>query len=82
MAFPIQATRLEIEHIIPLVKGGTGDESNLWLACPPAHFFAATVTNPARVKLLILKQNQLCRCSIPEYKPGATISAGQMTGLK
>ena len=26
--------RLEIEHIIPLVKGGTNDESNLWLACP------------------------------------------------
>ncbi len=26
--------RLEIEHIIPLSKGGTDDESNLWLACP------------------------------------------------
>ncbi|MGB3292780.1 MAG: HNH endonuclease signature motif containing protein [Phormidesmis sp.] len=26
--------RLEIEHIIPLVKGGTSEESNLWLACP------------------------------------------------
>ncbi|MEL6606215.1 MAG: HNH endonuclease signature motif containing protein [Cyanobacteria bacterium J06614_10] len=26
--------RLEIEHIIPLIKGGTNDESNLWLACP------------------------------------------------
>jgi hypothetical protein len=26
--------RLEIEHIIPLVRGGTDDESNLWLACP------------------------------------------------
>lgn len=26
--------RLEIEHIIPLMKGGTNDESNLWLACP------------------------------------------------
>ena len=24
---------LEIEHIIPLVEGGTSDESNLWLAC-------------------------------------------------
>lgn len=24
---------LEIEHIIPLSKGGTNDESNLWLAC-------------------------------------------------
>ena len=26
--------RLEIEHIIPLAKGGSDDESNLWLACP------------------------------------------------
>jgi HNH endonuclease len=26
--------RLEIEHIIPLAKGGTDDEENLWLACP------------------------------------------------
>jgi HNH endonuclease len=26
--------RLEIDHIIPLSKGGSSDESNLWLACP------------------------------------------------
>ena len=26
--------RLQIEHIIPLAKGGGNDESNLWLACP------------------------------------------------
>ena len=26
--------RLEIEHIRPLAKNGTDDESNLWLACP------------------------------------------------
>jgi hypothetical protein len=26
--------RLEIEHILPLAKGGSNDESNLWLACP------------------------------------------------
>ncbi len=26
--------RLEIEHIVPLAKGGSNDESNLWLACP------------------------------------------------
>lgn len=26
--------RLEIEHIIPLAKGGNNDESNLWLSCP------------------------------------------------
>ncbi len=26
--------RLEIEHTIPISKGGNNDESNLWLACP------------------------------------------------
>ena len=26
--------RLEIEHILPISKGGSDDESNLWLACP------------------------------------------------
>jgi hypothetical protein len=26
--------RLEIEHILPLARGGSDDESNLWLACP------------------------------------------------
>lgn len=26
--------RLEIEHIVPRAKGGSDDESNLWLACP------------------------------------------------
>lgn len=25
---------LEIEHIVPLIRGGTSDESSLWLACP------------------------------------------------
>ena len=26
--------RLEIEHIVPLTKGGSDDDTNLWLACP------------------------------------------------
>lgn len=26
--------RLEIEHIIPVSKGGSSGESNLWLSCP------------------------------------------------
>lgn len=26
--------RLQIEHIIPVARGGTSDESNLWLGCP------------------------------------------------
>lgn len=25
--------RLEVEHIIPRARGGTDDESNLWLSC-------------------------------------------------
>jgi hypothetical protein len=26
--------RLEVEHIIPVARGGVSDESNLWLSCP------------------------------------------------
>ena len=26
--------RLEVEHVIPVARGGTDDESNLWLSCP------------------------------------------------
>ena len=26
--------RLEVEHILPLAKGGSDREENLWLACP------------------------------------------------
>jgi hypothetical protein len=26
--------RLEIDHIIPVGRGGTSDEANLWLCCP------------------------------------------------
>jgi hypothetical protein len=26
--------RLEIEHIIPIARGGSNDEANLWLSCP------------------------------------------------
>jgi hypothetical protein len=26
--------RLEIEHIVPVAKGGSNEEFNLWLACP------------------------------------------------
>ena len=33
--------RLEIEHIIPRAKGGTSDESNLWLSCPLCNRFKA-----------------------------------------
>lgn len=36
--------RLEIEHIIPISKGGTGDESNLWLACPLCNRYKGSKT--------------------------------------
>ena len=26
--------RLEVEHVIPRSRGGSDDESNLWLSCP------------------------------------------------
>jgi hypothetical protein len=31
--------RLEIEHIMPLAKGGSNAETNLWLACPICNRF-------------------------------------------
>ncbi len=36
--------RLEIEHIIPLARGGQNDESNLWLACPICNRFKGDKT--------------------------------------
>jgi hypothetical protein len=36
--------RLEIEHIIPRAKGGTSDESNLWLSCPLCNRYKASLT--------------------------------------
>jgi hypothetical protein len=36
--------RLEIEHIIPISKGGSNDESNLWLACPLCNRYKSNKT--------------------------------------
>jgi len=36
--------RLEIEHIIPLSKGGKNTEENLWLACPICNSHKASKT--------------------------------------
>jgi hypothetical protein len=36
--------RLEIEHLIPLSKGGSSEESNLWLACPICNGYKADKT--------------------------------------
>jgi len=34
--------RLEIEHIVPLSRGGSSDASNLWLACPLCNAFKSS----------------------------------------
>jgi HNH endonuclease len=36
--------RLEIEHIMPLAKGGSNAEANLWLACPICNRFKGDKT--------------------------------------
>ena len=36
--------RLEIEHIVPRSKGGSNDESNLWLSCPLCNRFKSDQT--------------------------------------
>jgi 5-methylcytosine-specific restriction endonuclease McrA len=37
--------RLEIEHIIPVAKGGDSSEPNLWLSCPLCNRFKADRTS-------------------------------------
>jgi len=36
---------LEIEHIVPRAKGGSDDETNLWLACRACNLFKSTQTH-------------------------------------
>lgn len=40
----LSAVVLEIEHIIPVAKGGSDDASNLWLACRLCNGHKATQT--------------------------------------
>jgi hypothetical protein len=37
--------KLEIEHIQPLIRGGTNEEINLWLSCRSCNSFKATQTH-------------------------------------
>ena len=37
--------RLEIEHILPVAKGGSNEEENLWLACPICNRYKADHTS-------------------------------------
>jgi hypothetical protein len=36
--------RLEIEHLVPISKGGSSEESNLWLACPICNSYKSDKT--------------------------------------
>lgn len=36
--------QLEIEHIVPISKGGTDDEANLWLACRSCNLYKSNQT--------------------------------------
>ena len=36
--------RIEIEHIVPVSKGGSNEETNLWLACPLCNRYKADRT--------------------------------------
>jgi hypothetical protein len=49
--------RLEIEHIIPVSRGGTSDETNLWLCCPlcnKAKSDRVSATDPASAETVPL----------------------------
>jgi hypothetical protein len=39
------SARLSVEHIIPLFKGGTSDEDNLWLSCQACNWYKSTKTH-------------------------------------
>jgi len=58
--------RLEVEHVIPKARGGTDDDSNLWLSCPlcnrhegigVASFFGKESAKES-VSLLFLRRNR------------------------
>lgn len=49
--------RLEVEHIVPLAKEGTNEESNLWLACPICNRYKSdqiTAVDPATSEDVLL----------------------------
>src|SRR5690349_23029132 len=64
--------RLEIEHIIPLARGGSDDESNFWLPAP-----SATDTRVTRSKQWIPRRARPLNSSIHVRKSGRITSSGQ-----
>ncbi len=41
----INPSRLEIEHLLPKVVGGTNEEENLWLACRDCNLYKSSKTH-------------------------------------
>lgn len=41
----ISGGQMQIEHIIPLARGGTSDETNLWLACAWCNSYKGATTH-------------------------------------
>ena len=51
---------LEIEHIVPLAKGGTDEEANLWLSCSLCNRYKATQ---------IAANDPLAGATVPLFNP-------------
>jgi 5-methylcytosine-specific restriction endonuclease McrA len=66
--------RLEIEHLIPLSKQGSNDESNLWLACPICNGHKSDKTTAINPKTQ--KPKNLFRYLILDFSYGLNIFAG------
>ncbi len=52
--------RLEIEHIIPLARGGDNAEANLWLACPICNRYKGDK---------VMARDPLTGASVPLFNP-------------
>ena len=64
--------RLEIEHLIPVVLGGTDEEFNLWLSCP--------LCNRAKARRIAAADPESsCRCSILARSVGRNTFVGPWT---
>jgi HNH endonuclease len=66
--------RLEIEHIIPLAKGGDSAESNLWLSFPMCN-----ASKPTEFQRETPSQGSRFPCSIQGPSVGPSIFAGRTT---
>lgn len=63
--------KLEIEHLVPLSKGGSSEETNLWLSCRVCNGHKSDKT-----QAIDLKRIKSFRYSIHEHKSGQNVSVG------